>query len=121
MPSSPIPTTASHFASRVREPLDGRMGDLHVLILGGTGEARALAARLVARPGFRVTLSLAGRTRAPVLPDCEIRVGGFGGAEGLARYLEAAGVGALVDATHPLLAAMRAAATDHYDLRGQAR
>jgi precorrin-6A/cobalt-precorrin-6A reductase len=71
-----------------------------ILILGGTGEARALAGRLAAR-GFGVTLSLAGRTRAPALPDCDVRVGGFGGAEGLAAYLRGERVAVLVDATHP--------------------
>jgi precorrin-6A/cobalt-precorrin-6A reductase len=71
----------------------------HVLVLGGTGEARALAGRLAAR--MRVTLSLAGRTRAPALPDCAVRVGGFGGADGLAAWLRGAGVTVLVDATHP--------------------
>lgn len=72
-----------------------------MLVLGGTGEARDLAAALAARPGLRVTLSLAGRTRAPLLPACAVRVGGFGGAAGLADWLRAEGVGALVDATHP--------------------
>lgn len=77
---------------------------MHVLILGGTGEARALAARLAARPGLRLTYSLAGRTSAPALPGCAIRTGGFGGAAGLARWLAAEGVGLLVDATHPFAA-----------------
>lgn len=72
-----------------------------VLILGGAGEGRALAARLAALPGLRVTLSLAGRTRAPRLPDCAVRIGGFGGAEGLARHLAQARVDLLADATHP--------------------
>jgi precorrin-6A/cobalt-precorrin-6A reductase len=73
---------------------------MKVLILGGTGEARALAARLHAL-GDAVTTSLAGRTRAPIPPAGELRVGGFGGAAGLANYLEAHGVDRLVDATHP--------------------
>jgi precorrin-6A/cobalt-precorrin-6A reductase len=77
------------------------MADLYVLILGGTGEARILAERLAARPGYRVTLSLAGRTAAPARPACALRVGGFGGAGGLAAWLTAEGTGALVDATHP--------------------
>ena len=74
---------------------------MHVLILGGTGESRALATLLAARPSTRVTLSLAGRTAAPRLAACEIRTGGFGGAEGLAAWLAAHGAGLLIDATHP--------------------
>jgi precorrin-6A/cobalt-precorrin-6A reductase len=77
------------------------MGDLRILVLGGTGGARALAGRLAALPGLIVTLSLAGRTRAPALPDCAVRTGGFGGADGLAAYLAETGTGILVDATHP--------------------
>lgn len=46
-------------------------------------------------------LSLAGRTEAPVLPPVPHRIGGFGGADGLARYLAEAGIEAVVDATHP--------------------
>ena len=72
-----------------------------MLILGGTAEARALADRLAGRPDLRVTLSLAGRTRDPARPACAVRIGGFGGADGLAAWLAAEGVGALVDATHP--------------------
>ncbi len=74
---------------------------MHVLVLGGTGEARALATALTRRPGTEVTLSLAGRTVAPVLPACAVRSGGFGGAEGLAAWLRANDVATLVDATHP--------------------
>jgi precorrin-6A/cobalt-precorrin-6A reductase len=73
----------------------------HVLILGGTAEARALATALSARPGVRVTTSLAGRVARPGAVDGEVRVGGFGGAEGLAGWLRREGVTALVDATHP--------------------
>ncbi|WP_142266823.1 cobalt-precorrin-6A reductase [Streptomyces sp. SLBN-115] len=76
---------------------------MHVLILGGTTEARRLAELLAADavPGIRVTTSLAGRVAAPRLPPGEVRVGGFGGAEGLAAWLDEEGVDALVDATHP--------------------
>ena len=57
----------------------------HLLILGGTSEARLLAGELaVAYPGWRVTSSLAGRIASPGLPAGEVRVGGFGGAGGLA-------------------------------------
>ncbi|MFJ8591555.1 cobalt-precorrin-6A reductase [Streptomyces sp. NPDC093598] len=73
----------------------------HVLILGGTSEARALATALAARPGIRVTTSLAGRVAEPGALDGEVRVGGFGGAGGLAGWLREEGVDALVDATHP--------------------
>lgn len=74
---------------------------MHVLILGGTGAARDLATHLAARPGLRVTYSLAGRTQAPRFPGCAVRIGGFGGATGLAAWLAAEGVRVLVDGTHP--------------------
>lgn len=73
---------------------------MKILILGGTGEARALAERLVAM-GHEVMTSLAGRTQAPTQPAGALRMGGFGGIAGLATYLRAAGVEVLVDATHP--------------------
>jgi precorrin-6A/cobalt-precorrin-6A reductase len=72
-----------------------------VLVLGGTGEARALAAALDGRPGVRVISTLAGRIANPRLPVGEVRVGGFGGPDGLAAYLEAERVDAVIDATHP--------------------
>jgi len=80
------------------------MDPRHVLILGGTGEARQLAQVLVREPALRVTLSLAGRTAAPRAQAGEVRIGGFGGAEGLARYIRENGVCVLVDATHPFAA-----------------
>jgi precorrin-6A/cobalt-precorrin-6A reductase len=73
---------------------------VRILILGGTGEARDLAAELVAAD-VDVLSSLAGRVRRPRLPDGPVRVGGFGGAEGLAAFLRAEGIAAVVDATHP--------------------
>ncbi|MEU2062847.1 cobalt-precorrin-6A reductase [Streptomyces sp. NPDC013455] len=73
----------------------------HVLILGGTAEARRLAADLAARPGLRVTTSLAGRVARPAALPGEVRTGGFGGPEGLADWLRVHDVDALVDATHP--------------------
>jgi precorrin-6A/cobalt-precorrin-6A reductase len=72
-----------------------------VVVLGGTGEARELAARLVDRSGLRVVSTLAGRVREPRLPVGEVRVGGFGGPEPMADWLRAEGVDAVVDATHP--------------------
>lgn len=79
----------------------------HVLILGGTGEARLLARRLVSA-GLRVTLSLAGRTASPLPQAGEVRVGGFGGPDGLAAFIRDNGVGVLVDATHPFAARISA-------------
>ncbi|WP_432195070.1 cobalt-precorrin-6A reductase [Streptomyces sp. bgisy027] len=77
------------------------MSPRHILILGGTTEARELAAVLAARPGVRVTTSLAGRVSRPGAVDGDVRIGGFGGAEGLADWLRAEHVDFLVDATHP--------------------
>ncbi|TFF21761.1 cobalt-precorrin-6A reductase [Jiella endophytica] len=79
-----------------------------VLVLGGTAEANDLVRALGKRfPDHRLILSLAGRTRAPSLPEgAEIRIGGFGGAAGLAAFLRAEAVGLLVDATHPFAAGM---------------
>ena len=78
-----------------------------ILILGGTGEARELAAALVAA-GADVVSSLAGRVSQPRLPDGPVRVGGFGGADGLAGYLRAEHITVLVDATHPFAATITA-------------
>ncbi|MDQ3676710.1 MAG: cobalt-precorrin-6A reductase [Actinomycetota bacterium] len=72
-----------------------------VLVLGGTAEARALAAKLDEQVGVRVVSTLAGRISKPRLPAGELRVGGFGGPEGLAAYLEDEQVDVVVDATHP--------------------
>jgi len=73
----------------------------HILILGGTTEARELAAKLTALPGVRVTTSLAGRVSRPGALAGDVRIGGFGGAKGLAEWLREHGVDAVVDATHP--------------------
>jgi precorrin-6A/cobalt-precorrin-6A reductase len=74
---------------------------LKILILGGTAEARSLAQRLGARPELDVTLSLAGRTASPARQGVPVRIGGFGGAAGLADYLASERVDVLIDATHP--------------------
>jgi precorrin-6A/cobalt-precorrin-6A reductase len=83
-----------------------------VLILGGTAEARALAVLLLAHYGDRldVVTSLAGRTSAPAAVAGRVRRGGFGGVTGLAAYLAAERIAALVDATHPFAATMHRAA-----------
>jgi precorrin-6A/cobalt-precorrin-6A reductase len=81
---------------------------MRVLILGGTTEARQLAGCLATRAGLTVTLSLAGRTAAPALQPVPVRIGGFGGAEGLADYLRDERIDALIDATHPYAATISA-------------
>ncbi|GAB3481208.1 cobalt-precorrin-6A reductase [Amycolatopsis cihanbeyliensis] len=82
-----------------------------MLVLGGTAEARELAAALVGC-GVAVTSSLAGRVARPRLPEGEVRVGGFGGPEGLARWLTEHAVDAVVDATHPFAERISASALD---------
>jgi precorrin-6A/cobalt-precorrin-6A reductase len=72
-----------------------------LLILGGTAEAVELARACATRPGLEVISSLAGRTRTPGLPPGEVRIGGFGGAGGLARFLIERGIDRVIDATHP--------------------
>ncbi|MEX0306626.1 MAG: cobalt-precorrin-6A reductase [Ruegeria sp.] len=77
----------------------------NLLILGGTTEANALA-KTVAEQGITATYSYAGRVDNPRPQPVPLRVGGFGGAEGLARYIRKHGVSHVVDATHPFAAQM---------------
>ncbi len=86
-----------------------------VLVLGGTGEARALAAALdggAGGAGVRVVSTLAGRIADPRLPQGEVRVGGFGGPAGLADYIREQAVDAVVDATHPFAERMSWSASE---------
>ncbi len=78
-----------------------------VLVLGGTGEGRAVAAALVS-DGVDVISSLAGAVRAPKMPPGRVRIGGFGGAAGFRQIVADLGVRAVVDATHPFAAAITA-------------
>lgn len=71
-----------------------------ILLLGGVTEALAIARRL----GPQHVYSLAGIGRVPQDLQCQVRVGGFGGAEGLTNYLHEAGITLLIDATHPYAA-----------------
>jgi len=80
-----------------------------ILVLGGTAEARELAAALHEQE-VAVTSSLAGRVTLPRLPAGEVRIGGFGGPTGLAEWLSAHAVVAVVDATHPFAERISASA-----------
>lgn len=81
---------------------------LKVLILGGTTEAMALSWRLLTTTGIEAQVSLAGRTKDPVLPPLPTRIGGFGGVDGLAGFLAEEGIQAVIDATHPFAARISA-------------
>ena len=76
-----------------------------ILLLGGTTEASALA-KTLAEAGTDAVFSYAGRTAKPVSQPLPTRIGGFGGADGLADYLQAEGITHVVDATHPFAAQM---------------
>jgi precorrin-6A/cobalt-precorrin-6A reductase len=107
MPSSPMPTMDSQRGDAAVCAM-ASAGITRILVLGGTREARQLGERLAERRAFAVTLSLAGRTAAPVPAAVPVRTGGFGGADGLAAYLEAERIDVLVDATHPYAAVISA-------------
>ena len=95
--------------ARVRSGSHVSMSTSRVLILGGTAEARELAGELDAA-GLTVISSLAGRVARPRLPAGEVRMGGFGGPEALARWLHDHGIVAVVDATHPVAGRISASA-----------
>ena len=82
-----------------------------VLILGGTRDARQLAFRLI-HAGHDVTTSFAGVTENPIQPEGKVRVGGFGGVDGLRNYLQTEKIDVLVDATHPFAAIISANAAE---------
>jgi precorrin-6A/cobalt-precorrin-6A reductase len=76
-----------------------------ILLLGGTTEAN-LMAEAIAKAGLAGVYSYAGRTDAPMGQPIHMRVGGFGGVEGLRDYLKAEGISHVIDATHPFAAQM---------------
>lgn len=90
-----------------------------MLVLGGTAEARSLAAELTAR-GVRVITSLAGRVDNPRLPEGEVRTGGFGGPDGLTTWLLDHRTTAVVDATHPFAGRISASAVTAAERAGVA-
>ena len=82
---------------------------MRFLVLGGTQEALGAASALVER-GHDVTTALAGATRHPASPAGRLITGGFGGPDGLSRYLDDNRIDYLIDATHPFAAKMSAGA-----------
>jgi precorrin-6A/cobalt-precorrin-6A reductase len=78
----------------------------NLLLLGGTGEALRLARELQGHGRVRCISSLAGRTENPERPSGDVRVGGFGGIDGLSDYLVAEKIDLVLDATHPFAAQM---------------
>jgi precorrin-6A/cobalt-precorrin-6A reductase len=74
---------------------------MRVLILGGTTEASELTRLLADDRRFETTVSLAGRTANPKTQPVRTRIGGFGGIDGLAAWLRAESIEAVIDATHP--------------------
>ena len=93
---------------------------MRILILGGTAEASALAKLLAGDNRFQPTVSLAGRTASPATPPIPYRGGGFGGSEGLAIWIKAEGIRAVVDATHPFAARISANAVKAAEAAGVA-
>jgi len=91
---------------------------MRLLILGGTADASALAKVLANDARFKPTLSLAGRTVSPATPPIPFRIGGFGGADGLAAYLHNERIDALIDATHPFAARISANAVKAAEASG---
>jgi precorrin-6A/cobalt-precorrin-6A reductase len=81
---------------------------LRLLVLGGTTEGSSLCRRLAGEPAVDAILSLAGATAHPAPAPIPQRIGGFGGAAGLADYLRGENIDAVVDATHPFAARMSA-------------
>ena len=77
-----------------------------VLILGGTGDAIALATKASQISNVEIITSLAGRTQTPTAIAGSVRVGGFGGVTGLSGYLRDRQIDYLIDATHPFATQM---------------
>jgi precorrin-6A/cobalt-precorrin-6A reductase len=78
----------------------------NLLLLGGTGEALRLARELQGHARVRCISSLAGRTETPERPPGDVRIGGFGGIDGLRDYLVAEKIDLVLDAAHPFAAQM---------------
>ena len=99
--SATVPTGQTSTAPPAPQPSAVAGGEPGlILVLGGTGEARRLA-DLMVTAGLDVVTALAGKVARPRLPRGEVRIGGFGGAEGLAHWIRENAVSAVIDATDP--------------------
>ncbi|QXH68093.1 cobalt-precorrin-6A reductase [Pseudomonas asgharzadehiana] len=85
-----------------------------ILLLGGVTEALAIARTL----GPEHLYSLAGVGRVPTDLTCQVRVGGYGGAEGLAQFVRDEGISLILDATHPYAAQISRNAAEAAQLSG---
>jgi len=125
------PLSIDREGARQSDPVDGAAaagqtipcgdGRWHLAILGGTADAAALAAESARLPGLSVVTSLAGRTRVPADLAGAVRVGGFGGADGLAGWLRRERIDMLVDATHPYAGTISANAAEACRIAGVPR
>jgi precorrin-6A/cobalt-precorrin-6A reductase len=97
----------AHFGPRNQGGVVGH-AVARVLLLGGTSEGRLLAERIAADPRYAGVVSLAGRTSAPMAQALPTRIGGFGGVDGLKRYLVDERITHVIDATHPFAMQMSA-------------
>ncbi len=88
-----------------------------ILVLGGTGDAHQIAMGLQGA-GIDFVVSLAGATRKPVERSYATRIGGFGGADGLAEYLGKREITGLIDATHPFAANISRSAVEAAGVAG---
>ncbi|MFL9868803.1 cobalt-precorrin-6A reductase [Paraburkholderia fungorum] len=90
---------------------------MRILLLGGTGDALRIARQL----GPEHVYSLAGLGKVPDDLSCAVRVGGFGGSEGMARYIADERIGLVIDATHPYAAQISANAANATNASGATR
>lgn len=88
------------------KPMPASLHALRLLILGGTTEATMLCQALEGQSDIAPILSLAGVTRTPHLPKIAVKIGGFGGSNGLRHWLQQNAIKAVIDATHPFAATM---------------
>jgi precorrin-6A/cobalt-precorrin-6A reductase len=93
------------------------LATMRTLLLGGTGDANALAEAL-ARANVDAIYSYAGRTQIPLGHTLPTRISGFGGTAGLADFIRQGGITHVIDATHPFAAEMSRHAVEACEATG---